>query len=306
MHAAQALAHRQSRLDVAANQRPPVEAQCADRPPDELSWTGKRIAIALDGGRINLRTPKRGRRRRGAARHGFHANWREPKLFTVYLLDQNGRRQRDVHGACDGTLEGPDRLMDLLVAELNSHHADQAAEVVILADGAAWIWNRLDELAARAMLPTGRVHCVLDYYHAVEHLAVIADGLPHRSPGQSRRWLNGMKKNLKTDEPDTVIEELARAIGRRPGKALRREYNYFVTNREAIDYRSFADLHIPIGSGAVESAIRRVVNLRLKGAGMFWLRENAEGFLHLRCQTKSGNWHSFLRRALQTVSREAW
>jgi len=38
---------------------------------------------------------------------------------------------------------------------------------------------------------------------------------------------------------------------------------------------------------------------------MFWLKKNAEGFLHLRCQAKSGNWAAFFRRALQTVSRQA-
>jgi hypothetical protein len=294
--AAEALAHRQGRLDGALVRSPPQS---------DPSWAGERIAIALDGGRINLRTPKRGRRRQAARGRGFHANWREPKIFTVYVLDGNGRRRRDACGACDGTIAGPDRLVDLLVFELISHRADLAAEIVFLADGAPWIWNRIDEVARRAGLPTDRVRRVLDYYHAVEHLGVIAEALPHRSPRQRRRWRNRMKDRLKTTSPDTFIGELAEAIGPRPGKTLRREYNYMLTNRNAIDYRSFLAHHLPIGSGAVESAVRRVINLRLKGAGMFWLQKNAEGFLHLRCQTKSDNWTAFFRRALQTVSMEA-
>jgi len=55
---------------------------------------------------------------------------------------------------------------------------------------------------------------------------------------------------------------------------------------------------IPIGSGAIESAIRRVVNLRLKGAGMFWLEANAEAFLHLRCQLKVGRWNDYFASRL--------
>ena len=45
-----------------------------------------------------------------------------------------------------------------------------------------------------------------------------------------------------------------------------------------------------MGSGAVESAVRRVVNLRMKGNSIFWLEENAESFLHLRCAYKAGRW----------------
>lgn len=294
--AAEALAHRQGRLDAAAVRAPPES---------DSSWAGKRLAIALDGGRINVRTSKRGRRRHGARRRGFHANWREPKLFTVYVIDEKGRRRQDMCGACDGTIDGPDPLVDLLVYELISHRADLAAEIVFLADGAPWIWNRIDELVRRAALPPERVRRVLDYYHAVEHLGVVADVLPRRSQRQRRRWLNRMKGRLKKAPPDVFIAELAQAIGPRPGETLQREYNYFLTNRKAIDYRFFLERHLPIGSGAVESAVRRVINLRLKGAGMFWLKKNAEGFLHLRCQTKSGNWASFFRRALQTVTREA-
>ena len=52
-------------------------------------------------------------------------------------------------------------------------------------------------------------------------------------------------------------------------------------------------LTLPIGSGAVESLIRQVVNLRLKGNGKFWLRRNAEIILHARCQWVAGNWNNF-------------
>ncbi len=47
------------------------------------------------------------------------------------------------------------------------------------------------------------------------------------------------------------------------------------------------------GSGAIESLIRQVVNLRMKGNRKFWLKENAEIMLHLRCQWMAGNWNNF-------------
>ena len=57
-------------------------------------------------------------------------------------------------------------------------------------------------------------------------------------------------------------------------------------------YDLLAEKKLPKGSGATESAIRQVVNMRLKGAGMFWLEENAEALLHLRCYLKAGRWNA--------------
>ena len=56
---------------------------------------------------------------------------------------------------------------------------------------------------------------------------------------------------------------------------------------------------IPIGSGTIESAIRRVINLRIKAPGQFWLLENAEKMIFLRSQVLTGRWHSVLDKALR-------
>ena len=52
--------------------------------------------------------------------------------------------------------------------------------------------------------------------------------------------------------------------------------------------RPFKAGRLPLGSGAVESAVRMIVNLRLKSTGQFWLRENAQSMLMLRSYLKSG------------------
>jgi hypothetical protein len=57
-------------------------------------------------------------------------------------------------------------------------------------------------------------------------------------------------------------------------------------------------MKLPIGSGAIESLIRQVVNMRLKGNGKFWLPENAELILHGRCQWAAGQWKQFSQRIL--------
>jgi hypothetical protein len=71
---------------------------------------------------------------------------------------------------------------------------------------------------------------------------------------------------------------------------LKAEKNYFERNSKRMQYSFISSLGLPIGSGAMESAIRRVVNLRLKRASIYWLEETAEAMLLLRSFYKSGRW----------------
>jgi len=63
-------------------------------------------------------------------------------------------------------------------------------------------------------------------------------------------------------------------------------------NKKRMNYKEVCELKLPIGSGAVESAIRRVINLRLKGASIYWLEEMAEAMLMLRSYYKAGRWNT--------------
>ena len=267
--------------------------QRTDSPLQTGSLEGRRIAVTIDGGRIRTRLAKR--------RKGFYADWKEPKLFSIYEIGADGRKLGKGLISCDGTIDGPDGLIRLLAAELVIRGAASAEKVVIIADGAPWIWNSLDELVRRAGLDAGKVVKILDFYHAAEHLKAISEML-YRSQARQTRWFNAMRRMLKERAPKVFLAELAACLGRSGNRILKREFNYFASNAAAVNYRMFKRMNMPIGSGVIESAIRRIVNLRLKGAGMFWIRENAEGLLHLRCQLKSGNWDSFYRNAIDKLA----
>ena len=72
---------------------------------------------------------------------------------------------------------------------------------------------------------------------------------------------------------------------------------YFVNNRTRFDYATMDALKLPKGSGAMESAIRRVVNLRIKGASIYWLEDSAEAILLLRSFYKCNRWNDLHRMA---------
>jgi len=91
---------------------------------------------------------------------------------------------------------------------------------------------------------------------------------------------------------DQVIIEIKSVCRGRNSIKIIKEQNYFIRNRERMQYQQVAAQRLPIGSGAVESAIRRVINLRLKGASIYWLEEMAEAMLLLRSYYKAGRWNT--------------
>ena len=78
-------------------------------------------------------------------------------------------------------------------------------------------------------------------------------------------------------------------------QALNKFKNYFWDNYRRMQYPAFRHLNLPTGSGCVESAIRRVINLRLKSPGIFWKRRTAEVMLFLRSTMLCGHWDIMLK-----------
>jgi hypothetical protein len=178
----------------------------------------------------------------------------------------------------DGTLRGPDALIELVAFHLHRLGAAQANVVTFTEDGAPWIWARLDWVTAQVGLEPARVVEVLDWCHAVHHLslALQASGL---SEEERAREYARLRPLLKAGKSRVVIGELeALAAGRPEGAAVWREIGYLSRHSEAgrLRYDCFRCRGVPRGSGAIESTIRRVLNLRLKGTSLFWEEANAE------------------------------
>ena len=103
---------------------------------------------------------------------------------------------------------------------------------------------------------------------------------------------------MPRSEGSILLRVTVRDICReRHSKAIRTEREYFVKNAARMAYADMKALHLPIGSGAVESAVRRVINLRLKDPCIFWGRDSAEALLMLRAYYKAGRWNLLKRMA---------
>lgn len=151
--------------------------------PAGTELAGKRVCVQIDGGRIRLRKVTRKQKGKGnkkKQKRRYKGQWREPKLLTLFEIDENGQMVRKSRARIDGTFRGPDEVMELLAMHLHRLGAAQASVVVFVSDGASWIWDRLDWVIKRVGLDKKKVAYALDWCHALHHvsLALAAVGLP--------------------------------------------------------------------------------------------------------------------------------
>ena len=195
--------------------------------------------------------------------------------------------------------EGPERFGPRLVAEaarrgalaivgwdgpLRGRGLARLRRVVILGDGARWIW----ELAAEHF--GDRVE-IVDYYHASQHLWDVARALHPDDPPAQAAWARPLARRLRDEGIAPVHNALADAfapVGSPAADVLRRERAFFRTNADRMAYPAFKDQGLPIGSGAVESAARHVIQLRMKRPGMRWADAGGRAIAALRAHLRSG------------------
>lgn len=262
------------------------------------SLAGRRVVISLDGGRVRVRRKKRGPRT-AKGRPRFRGSWEEPKLLIVYVIGDDGRPLRSWAPVIDGTLRGPDVAYALLLSYAKQLELDQADRILFVADGAPWIYHRFTALIAELKLKADQVLMLIDFYHAAKQLSD-AVKLRRWSPQRRTRWLNQQRHHLRHGRLDAVVSALEqlRLHGGRNARAIDTHLGYFVANHRRFAYPEIHRLGFPLGSGAMESTIRRVVNLRIKGNSIYWLAENVEAILLLRSFYKARRWSDLQRMSV--------
>lgn len=223
--------------------------------------------------------------------------------MTVYVTDGKGQRDKRFEVVLDATMGDADAALALMVGHLRLRGAHRAEHLTLVADGADWIWGRGDALRVAVGLPPDRFTEVVDYYHACEHLHEVAAIPKDWTDADRKKWVERIEKHLYAGRVERVIESIeALRVGRR-GTAVGKCIGYFDTHRNRMRYEDFRQRGLPIGSGAVESAVRRVVNLRMKGNSIYWLPGHAEALLHLRAHLKAGRWDQLVRA---TIAQPVW
>lgn len=172
----------------------------------------------------------------------------------------------------------------------------QAKQVLLIADGAEWIWIHIPPLLKRLGCPN-ETYQLFDFYHVTEHLQTFSDAA-FSNDKERKDWFKKARKTLKKGKAWGLMKQMDEFILQASGERFKimvaqREYLLVAYREERLKYAQVLEKKFPIGSGAIESLVRQVVNLRMKGNSKFWLKENAEIMLHLRCQWMAGSWNNF-------------
>lgn len=255
--------------------------------PEAAFLAGKRVMTCIDGGRLRYRLEKVGRRRKSGY-HGFDAPWREPKVLAIYLLDEHGKKTDDPP-IYEGTLAPWEDAATLIASTLTRFGAREAEVLAVAADGSDNIWRHVDAIVAAVGIDPEKVVRFVDFYHAIEHLHDAAKLVTPWSEQQRAQWVKKQAKRLRRGHAAQVVAALEE-LSVNDSDALEKEVAYFQDRIDLMGYDQLRARGLPLGTGAVESAIRRVVNLRLKGTGIFWEPANAERMLYMRCRLKAGRW----------------
>lgn len=184
------------------------------------------------------------------------------------------------------TRGGVDGLRVQLYAEALRHGLAKAAEVLVIADGAIWIWNLVQDRFEHARQR-------LDLYHAKEHLWAMARALHPQDEGAARAWVQPLLKNLERGRAAKVIsglEALAKALRRHKREIVEKELAYFEANKNRMDYKDGIKRGEPLGSGAMESTCRQY-QCRFKRPGQFWSTEGDESLMCLETFWRNNRWH---------------
>lgn len=268
--------------------------------PEQSLVEGQRIRVSIDGGRSRTRSTYTERRKKKNGRRAFEVPWREPRLITVDVLTDDGKLDPEVPPIYEVDLGKADQVFVLLAGLLRLIGAHRAREIVFVSDGADWIWDRVDVLVQRVGLDSDRVHKILDFYHASEHIADALKACKNLS-AEERRALHRTlaRKLLQPGGVDAVLTELSALAHGRRGKQVNKEIRYLRKHADHMRYAEWKAANVPIGSGVVESAIRRVINLRFKAASTFWREDHLAALLYLRCALKAGRWDAFMTAHLR-------
>ena len=244
-----------------------------------------RMYVAVDGTGVPM-VPHETEGRRGKDETG-RAKTREAKLgcvFTQVGTDAEGRPIRDEGSTTYvGAIETAEEFGQRIFTESIRRGARFSKQMVVLGDGAPWIWNIASEHFPSAVE-------IVDLYHAREHLSELAKVLYGPGSKMAGQWADARIAELDIGNVEAVLAAMARL---RPGNdavkdEVRRASGYFQTNAARMRYREFRSQGLFVGSGVIEAGCKTIAGRRLKQSGMCWTVKGANAILALRCCELSG------------------
>jgi hypothetical protein len=232
---------------------------------------GRKHYAMLDGGMVLTREEK----------------WKEMKLARIFDQRQHTSISHSRNYIGNSTY----------VAHLGNHKQflqkveqslDEKGEIVFIADGAKWIWKWVE-----AMYPESTQ--ILDYYHAKQHLCQWAE-MAIQDTERKNHWIHEQSFWLLNNGVDMVIENIKQVniCGTQVKKDRQLLIEYYTTHQNRMQYKTYKEHGLMIGSGPIEAAHRHVIQQRMKLSGQRWTIKGGQQIVNLRVAEKSNNWEKVI------------
>ena len=249
------------------------------------------LEITADGGRTRMRENvklKNGRRKKGS----YEGNWREPVLFSIRVLNKKEELIHQVPQLMDATMGNWKDAFALLEEYLSHYNLKEAKQISFIADGSTSIWSNVKPMMQR--LEVQEYKEIVDFMHARQNMNEVIALINQNQSFKTHQQITRQQIYDLLWEGDIrgIRNYIQEFFGnkRRDKKAALKKLDCYFAVEERFAYSKLKKEGHPIGSGTVESAIRRVINMKLKSNGIFWLEDNCERMLYLRCQFLAGRW----------------
>lgn len=247
---------------------PLIKADCqAVIPKLKLKSTRQSVYVMVDGAMLFINDGK----------------WREIKLGRIFCDDNIVQLSKSRRQARKSIYVSHLGSVDDFFPKLERHLVDYSNKVII-GDGAKWIWNWAEDNYPGAVQ-------ILDFFHAKEKLVLFARS-QWKEEDQSQGWVDKQLERLKDNGVEQVIQavQACRASNTDAKLAKEKLLNYYVEHEDRMQYKTYQDKGLLIGSGPIEAAHRSVIQQRTKLSGQKWSIHGAQAMANLRCYKASGAW----------------
>jgi hypothetical protein len=248
--------------------------------------TQKRVATSMDGTMVRIR----------------QEGWKELKVgcccqLRVYPTPDpvSGDWEELAHGEqlrYTAHLGGPEDFGQKLWALAKEYGWEEARDRQVVGDGAAWVWNQVEERFYDAQQ-------TVDWYHATEHLAHVAVLLHGEETPAGTRWYNAARTALYQGHAQEIAQEVTLAAEHYPegvAAELRQEAAYLQTHQRRMQYQQLREDGYLLGSGMVECGGKQF-KARFCGPGMRWNRAGLERLVPIRAAVMDGSFDSLWQSA---------
>jgi hypothetical protein len=270
--------------------------------PSDLQPLPSTLYLGVDGTGVPMRAEEL--KGRGGKQSDGSAKTREVKLCTVWSAEGRDAEDRPVRdeGSVSYTAalesaatldvdEEPSAFTQRVLREASRRRFTQAERMVVLGDGAPWIWKIAQELFPGAVQ-------IVDRFHVKQTLSTVSKALYGVDSPQAHQWARRRHEELDAGR----FTDLLRAVRRHSTRSddARKCFQYLHRNRDRMRYPYFHALGLCTSSGVVEAGCKVVVGTRLKRAGMHWTLRGSNAIIALRCSRLSGRFQDFWERRTES------